>query len=238
MRPKTIVAIGGGGFSTSNPDPILDRYILEQTGRAKPRVCFVGTATGDAEKAIAAFCSQAKRLGAKPSHLSVFALPTGSIRDFVLDHDAIYVCGGNTRNLLILWKAWGLDRIMRAAYDEGIVLAGHSAGGLCWFASGVTDSWPGRYEPLRCLGFLRGSFCPHYDSEPKRRPVYRALVKTQKLPGGWAADDNVALRFTNGVLTQIVSSRRKGRAHRLERRGGMVREEKVAPKFLDRRVHA
>lgn len=238
MRPKTIIAIGGGGFSTSKPDPLLCRYILEETGKKKPRVLFLATATGDAESAIAAFREQAKRLGARPSHLSMFALPTGSIRAFVLAHDAIYVSGGNTRNLLILWKAWGLDRILRAAYDRGIVLAGHSAGALCWFGSGLTDSWPGRYEPLRCLGFLRGSFCPHYDAEPKRRPVYRSLVRSGRLPSGWAADDNVALRFTNGVLTQIVSSRRKGHAYRLVWQGGKVVEHKLAAKLLDRRVHA
>src|SRR5579872_3812224 len=108
MRPaKTIIAIGGGGFSTSKPDPLLDRYILEQTGKRKPRICFVGTASGDDESFIAEYKAQAKRLGAKPSHLSVFKPPVGSIKDFVLAHDVIYVAGGNTRNLLILWKAWG-----------------------------------------------------------------------------------------------------------------------------------
>lgn len=239
MRPaKTIIAIGGGGFSTSKPDPLLDRYILEQTGKRTPRLCFVGTASGDDESFIAEYKAQARRLGAKPSHLSVFKPPLGSIKDFVLAHDVIYVAGGNTRNLLILWKAWGIDRIMRAAYERGIVLAGHSAGALCWFAGGVTDSWPGRYARLRCLGFLRGSFCPHYDAEPKRRPVYRSLVRSGKLPSGWAADDNVALRFTNGVLTQIVSSRRAGRAHQLVRRGGKVEEHRLAAKLLSGRAHS
>ncbi|HXW52428.1 MAG TPA: peptidase E [Candidatus Acidoferrales bacterium] len=236
-RPKTIIAIGGGGFSTIKPDPKLDRYILGLTGRKAPRICFVATASGDDEHFIAKFKVQARRLGARPSHLSVFKLPVGSVRDFLLAHDVIYVCGGNTRNLLILWKAWGLDAIMRAAYERGVVLAGHSAGGLCWFGGGVTDSWPGRYAPLRCLGFLRGSFCPHYDSEPKRRPVYRALVRSKKLPGGYAADDHVALCFRNGVFVEAVTSRRKARAYRLAADGGKVREQKIVPRLLGGRVH-
>src|SRR5579863_9525439 len=176
-RTRTIIAIGGGGFSTSNFDPRLCRYVLGQTGRSSPRVCYVATAVGDAQDAIDTFYRQAKKLGARPSHLSLYKLPLEQLRRFVLRHHAVYVAGGNTRNLLILWKAWGLDGVLREAYERGIVLAGHSAGALCWFAGGVTDSFPGRYAPLRCLGWLRGSFCPHFDGEPQRQPVYRRLVR-------------------------------------------------------------
>lgn len=231
-RARTIIAIGGGGFSTTKPDPTLCAYVLEQSGRESPRVCCVATAVGDSETVIATFYKMAKKLGAKPSHLSLYAQPLEPLHSFVLKHDVIYVGGGNTRNLLILWKAWGLDVAMRTAYERGIVLAGQSAGGLCWFSGGVTDSYPGRYAPLRCLGFLRGSFCPHYDSEPKRRPVYRQLVRSGRLPGGYAADDNVALVYRDDRLERIVTSRQRARAHRLRLHTGKLIEESIKPEIL------
>ncbi len=229
---KTIIAIGGGGFSTTKPDPKLCGYVLEQSGRNAARVCFVATAVGDSESAIEAFYKMAKKLGAKPSHLSLYAPPLEPLHAYVLKHDVIYVSGGNTRNLLILWKAWGLDAVLRDAYERGIVLAGHSAGALCWFSAGVTDSYPGRYAPLRCLGFLRGSFCPHYDGEPKRRPVYRQLVRSGRLPGGYAADDNVALVYRDGRLERIVTSRQRARAHHLSMHAGKLIEESIKPEML------
>jgi dipeptidase E len=231
-RAKTIIAIGGGGFSTTKPDPTLCAYVLEQSGRGSPRVCYVATAVGDSETAIAAFYKMAKKLGAKPSHLSLYAQPLEPLSAFVLRHDVIYVSGGNTRNLLILWKAWGLDVAMRAAYERGIVLAGHSAGALCWFSAGVTDSYPGCYAPLRCLSFLRGSFCPHYDGEPKRRPVYQRLVRSGILPGGYAADDNVGLVYRDGRLEHIVTSRQRARAHRLRMHAGKLIEDALKPDII------
>jgi dipeptidase E len=212
MRPVRTIIACGGGFQTSNFDLKLCRYIMAQSSKRSPRMCFITTATGDDNSTIAALSKLAKRLGARPSHLSLFKQPLEPLRWFVLKHDIIYVCGGNTRNLLILWKAWGLDRVMRTAYERGIVLAGQSAGALCWFQAGVTDSFPGRYAPLRCLGFLRGSFCPHFDSEPKRRPVYRRLVRTRVLPAGFAADDRVALHYINEKLVRIISSKRRAKA--------------------------
>jgi dipeptidase E len=225
-QDRTIIAIGGGGFSR-NFDPKLCRYILAQTGLRAPRVCLVPTAMGDWETGIASFQKQAKKLGARPSFLSLFAQPLEPLRSFLLKHDVIYVCGGNTRNLLVLWKAWGLDKLMRTAYERGIVLAGHSAGALCWFGSGLTDSYPGRYAPLRGLGFLRGSFCPHFDSEPKRQPVYRRLIRSRILPGGYAADDNLALHYVNERLERIVSSKHRARAHHLFLARGKLKEERL-----------
>ena len=229
---KTIIAIGGGGFSTSNLDPKLCAYVAAQAGRRAPRICFIPTAVGDSETAIASFYKTAKKLGARPSHLALYAQPLEPLPAFVLKHDVIYVSGGNTRNLLILWRAWGLDRALHAAYEKGIVLAGHSAGALCWFWGGVTDSYPGRYAPLRCLGFLRGSFCPHYNTEPRRRPVYRKLVQSKDLPGGYAADDNLALHNRDGRLEHIVASKPRARAHRLQLRAHQVEEESIKPDSL------
>jgi dipeptidase E len=230
-RRRQIIALGGAGFSF-NADLRLCSYILAQSGARRPKICFIPTASGDSESGIVRFYRLAKRIGAKPSHLSLFAQPLEPLASFVARHDVIYVGGGNTRNMLLLWKAWGLDRILRAAYERGVILAGSSAGALCWFASGVTDSFPGRYAELACLGWLRGSFCPHYDSEPKRKPVYRRLVKSGALPGGYAADDHVGLHYIDERLVRIVSSKRGKNAHRLVRRGGRLSERAIAPDII------
>jgi dipeptidase E len=230
-RRRQIIALGGAGFSF-NSDLKLCSYILAQSGACKPAICYIPTASGDGEAGIARFYKLAARVGAKPSHLSLFTQPLEPLPSFVARNDVIYVGGGNTRNMLLLWKAWGLDRLLRAAYDRGTVLAGSSAGGLCWFAGGVTDSFPGRYAPLRCLGWLRGSFCPHYDSESKRKPVYRRLVRSGELPRGYAADDRVALHYVEGRLNRIVSSKRGARAYRLAGQGGRFAERVIVPDFI------
>jgi dipeptidase E len=231
-KSRQIVALGGGGFSRFYNDPKMCRYILELAGRATPKICFVPTASGDDAASIEHFYKAAARLGAKPSHLSLFDQPLDPLGSYVARHDVIYVGGGNTRNMLILWRAWGLDKILRVAYERGVILAGSSAGALCWFRSGVTDSYPGRYAQLTCLGWLRGSFCPHYDREAKRKPVYRQLVRSGRLPGGFALDDNVGLHFIDEHLCVIVSSRRGAYAHRVQSRGGKLVEAIVKPDLL------
>lgn len=229
---RQIVALGGGGFSRTHPDPKMCAYILSLTGRKNPKVCIIPTASGDDPRSIENFYRSARRLGAKPSHLSLFQPPTEPLTRFVLRHDAIWVGGGNTLNLLLLWKAWGLDAALRAAYERGVVLSGSSAGALCWFASGVTDSFPGRYQELSCLGWLGGSFCPHYDSEPKRRPVYRRLVGAKILPSGYAAEDNVGLHFLGEQIQHIVASKRDRCAYRLIRRAASARQTKQEPDIV------
>jgi dipeptidase E len=229
---RQIIALGGGGFSRSNFSPKMSAYILESSGRATPKICFISTASGDDPAAIEHFYRMAKRLGARPSHLALFQQPREPLASYVARHDIVYVGGGNTRNMLILWRAWGLDAILRSAYDRGVVLAGSSAGALCWFGSGVTDSFPGKYAELRCLGWLSGSFCPHFDSEPKRKPVYRALVRSGRLPAGYAADDFVGLHYIAEKLEFVVSTKRAARAHRLQRRRGKLVETLIVPELL------
>ena len=231
-KRRQIIALGGGGFSRFNRDLAMCEYILAQSGRAKPAVCFIPTASGDDAHAIEHFYTLAKRLGARPSHLSLFDQPREPLATYVQRHDVIYVGGGNTRNMLILWRAWGLEKVLRFAYERGVVLAGTSAGALCWFRSGVTDSYPGRFAELQCLGWLRGSFCPHFDCEPKRKPVYRALVRSGRVPGGYAADDHVGLHFVDEQLTSVVSTKRAARARRLARRHGKLEETIIVPTRL------
>ncbi|MDP9471671.1 MAG: peptidase E [Chloroflexota bacterium] len=227
-----IVAMGGGGFSMEPENLLLDRYVLGLVNRKQPRVCFVPTASGDAQSYIDRFLASFGSLPCHPTHLSLFNPPTADLQSFVGEQDVIYVGGGNTRNLLVLWREWGLDVILRDAWERGAVLAGISAGSICWFDEGVTDSILGRLTPLRCLGFLPGSNCPHYDGEPERRPAYQHLVANGELSPGYAADDGVALHFAGTRLERIISSRPHARAYRLERRGEGVEETAIVPQYL------
>jgi peptidase E len=231
---KQIIAMGGGGFSMEPENLLLDEYVLKQTNKSRPRVCFVPTASGDSENYIERFYRAFRSLDAEPSHLAVFAGPTESWRDYVLSKDLIYVGGGNTRNLLVLWREWGLDRIMREAWESGIVMTGISAGSICWFEQGVTDSIPGKLTSLGCLGFLRGSNCPHYDGEVNRRPAYHQLLAAGEIGPGIACDDGVALHYKDEKLDRIVSSRPNARAYRLSIDSDRVNETELIPDSLGR----
>ncbi len=231
-RLPQIIGMGGGGFSMEPENPLLDRYVLKQAGKERPRICFIGTASGDSAGYIDRFYGSFRKLPCEPSHLALFKAPLGSMEEFVLEKDVIYVGGGNTRNLLALWREWGLDRILRRAWEEGVVLCGISAGSLCWFEEGVTDSIPGELTPLRGLGFLRGSNCPHYDGEAARRPAYHRLISQRKISGGYAADDGAALHFVGEELLHVVSSRPKARAFRVALQNEEIVEELIQPRYL------
>lgn len=229
---KQIICMGGGGFSMEPKNPLLDLYILGQSPKKKPRVCFVGTASGDSLGYIDRFLKSFKKLNCEPSYLSLFKPPKGNLESFVLEKDIIYVGGGNTRNLLLLWKEWGLDRILKKAWERGVVLSGLSAGSICWFEEGVTDSISGRLTTLKCLGFLKGSNCPHYDGEKERRFSYHRLLKSKKIKNGCAADDGVAFHFIGDSLARVVSSRPKARAYEVGMKNGKVVEEPIVPTYL------
>ncbi|MBF2009266.1 MAG: peptidase E [Chlorogloeopsis fritschii C42_A2020_084] len=204
---KQIIAMGGGGFSMEPENPLLDMYILGQSQKERPKICFIPTASGDSDRYIVRFYSAFVKLSCTPSHLSLFQPPTADLRSFVLEQDIIYVGGGNTKNLITLWKEWGLDKIFREAWESGVILSGLSAGSICWFEEGVTDSIPGQLTKLKCLGFLKGSNCPHYDGEPERKPSYHRLLSEGLISEGYAADDGVGLHFIGNTLEKIVSSR-------------------------------
>lgn len=212
---KQTIAMGGGGFSMEPENPLLDSYILNQSGKTTPKICFVPTASGDADSYITKFYSFFEMHPCQPSHLSLFKPPTKDLESFILDKDIIYVGGGNTKNLLALWKEWGLDQIMKKAWEQGILLAGLSAGSICWFEQGVTDSYGDELEPLECLGFLKGSHCPHYDGEAERRPAYQRLVASNKIKPGIAADDGAAIHYIDQEVRRIVSSRPHAKAYKV-----------------------
>ncbi|GAW51994.1 MULTISPECIES: peptidase E [unclassified Nocardioides] len=223
MTPSaTILAFGGGGFAMEPDNPLLDDFLLSLAARRRgvgdrPRICFVPTASGDAEvyvdRFVEAFAERAETSSLRLFHLS--ELETVDLRALVLAQDVIHVGGGSTANLLALWRLHGLDEILREALAAGVVLSGVSAGMNCWFESSVTDS----FGPLAALddglGFLAGSACPHYDGEPERQPTYTQLIGAGVLPAGYAADDGCALLFRDGELVEAVSSRPEARAFRV-----------------------
>ena len=233
-RPAQIIAMGGGGFSMEPENLSLDRYILAAADFAAPKVCFVGTASGDAQTYLDKFYAAFSTLTCTPSHLSLFKLEPGRWQERVLEQDVIYVGGGNTRALLVLWREWGLDRVLREAWESGIVLAGISAGSICWFQQGLSDSvTAGEVLPLDCLGFLEGSNCPHYDGEPERRPAYQNFVMKGNLKSGYAADDGAAIHFVGDRLMKTVCSRPNAKVYRVERQGDQILEAPLTMEFLE-----
>jgi peptidase E len=232
LSNRQIVAMGGAGLSIEPDNLLLEKYLLKLANKDSPKICFIPTASGDSQSYIDRFDTAFAQLPCVPSQLLLFRLQTADIRSFVLEQDIIYVGGGNTKNLLALWKEWGLDSIIREAWERGVILAGWSAGSICWFEEGVTDSFPGELTPLRCLGFLKGSNCPHYDGEPERKPSYHRLLAEGLISEGYAADDGVALHFLGTQLERIVSSRPHAKAYRLEKVGEIVKESPLEPTYL------
>lgn len=224
--------MGGGGFSMEPKNPLLDDYILKLTKKDRPKVCFIPTASGDSDRYIARFYTAFIQRSCVPSHLSLFNPPTSDLKAFLLEQDIIYVGGGNTKSLMALWKEWGLDQTLRKAWESGMILAGLSAGSICWFEEGITDSIPGSLTVLKCLGLLKGSNCPHYDGETGRRPSYHRLLLTGLISDGYATEDGVGLHFVGERLEKIVTSRPDAKAYRLERRGESVDEVALEPTYL------
>jgi dipeptidase E len=232
-RTPTILAMGGGGFTSTPGDPALDELVLELCGKREPRILFLPTASGDPNEQIASFHQTYGRRAALATVLSLFRRhgDPRSLREIVLAHDVIYVGGGSMRNLLAIWSAHGMDAILREAWEAGIVLAGLSAGAMCWFHGGCTKSF-GPPEPNLGLGFLPGSLSVHADGEPERLPVYLEAVRSGELPGGWAADDGVGLVFEGTELVRVVSARPGTGAIRVDAVGGELVRTRLVPELL------
>jgi dipeptidase E len=228
---RRVVAMGGGGFSMEPDNPLLDTFVLSLARSPRPRVCFLGTASGDDVGYAAGFYRAFAALDCRPADLQLFARTVGDLEAFVLEQDVIYVGGGNTASMLAVWRAHGLDGILRRAWEEGVVLCGLSAGMNCWFTGSVTDSFGySQLAPLHDgLGLLPGSACPHYDGEEERRPAFTRLVAAGELADGWAADDGAALVFAGTELEQVVVSRPHARGYRVERTAGGGAEERALP---------
>ena len=218
MSERQIFAMGG--FSD---DTLLDHALTLARGN---RILYVGTA--DAENAaFTLLWYERLRDRGTMKHLNFFPWPPANLRELALAHDVIFVAGGNTANAIAIWRVHGFDVILREAWQEGVLLAGWSAGMICWFEHGVTDSFGPELAPMECLGFLPGSACPHYDGEERRRPVYTQLVR-DGFPAGIAADDDVGVHFVGTELREVVTSREGSTAYRVTPEG----EERLEARVL------
>jgi dipeptidase E len=233
LERRLIFAMGGGGFTMEPTNPLLDDFVLSLVERTAPRILFLPTASGDTTGQINAFQARFAGRACEAEHLSLFHLRDldRPLAEIVLDQDIVYAGGGSMRNLLAIWRAHGLERLLVQAWERGTVLAGLSAGAMCWFQGGVTRS-SGPPEAIAGLGLLAGSLTVHADGEPERLPVWLADVRGGRLPGGWAVDDGVGLLFRGERLERVVSSRPGAGAQRVDAIAGELVRHRLEPELL------
>jgi peptidase E len=203
---------------TADDGPLLMRYAAELSGSAIPKICLLNTAAGDDAAGFLKMYTMLLAMPSRISHLQVFPMPNvADPADLLLSQDIIFVGGGSVANMLAVWRVHGLDQVMRQAWQAGIVMSGVSAGAICWFSGGTTDSF-GKLRPfVDGLSMLPGSYCPHYDTESGRRPLYQELVIDGTLPPGIACDDGAAAHFVDESLAEIVADRPGARGYLVER---------------------
>jgi peptidase E len=239
MTERQIVA-GSAGFKDTGSNPYqwrlgpVVRYALRCSGATRPKLCWIGTAGGDTMLDLRGFYGATSGEAVQASHLQLFGRPNVDPRQHLLAQDVIWVHGGSVVNLLAVWRAHGLDAILRAAWERGVVLAGISAGAICWHAGGNTDSFGSQLAPVTdALGFLPFSTCVHYDSEPARRPHYQSLIAERTLGDGYATDDGVAIHYREREVHRVIADTADRFAYRVFRSasGGVV-EERLQPQLL------
>jgi peptidase E len=232
-----VVAFGGlpeVDAPAEDSRPYLE-YLTGLTGLGQPRICVLTTAVGDDPAVVARVRARFESIGADFSHLALFPMPNVTDpEDFLLSRDVIFVGGGSVANMLAVWRVHGLDRVMRKAWLNGVVLSGVSAGAICWFEGGTTDSFGRDLRPFSDgLGLLTGSYCPHYDSEARRRPLFTRLVGEGTLPGGIACDDGAGVHFVDDSLAAVVSGQPGALGYRVEPDGtGSFTETPLSPQLL------
>ena len=222
---RRIVACGGQQLY----QPALTRYVLGLTERSHPKILFLPTASGDDPAYLLTFYQQLAGVSCAASHLALFSRTVADVEGLIRAQDVVMVGGGNTANMLAIWRLHGVEDALRNAYRDGTILTGWSAGCICWFEAGITDSFTPDLGPLRDgVRLLKGSACPHYDSEERRRPVYAREIAAG-LPAGIALEDAVAARYDDERLVEVVSARPDGRAFRVDETG----EHSLAVRALD-----
>jgi len=227
---KLIFAVGG--WKTPKDALPLMRYFVGLTGKPNPKVCLLPTASGDSADSIVSYYDLMNQLDCRPRHLRLFQ--PSRVNDFeevLMDMDAIFVGGGNTLNMLAIWKEQGIDKVLHKAWKKGVVLGGASAGAICWFAQGCTDSRPGKLTALDGLGWLPGSACPHFDLE-KRKAAYHELVRSGDLQNGIACDEGVGVLYEEEKAIRVVSSLPKAKAWTVKRQDGKVETTPLETEYL------
>ena len=209
---KQIIAIGGGGFGREIKDLKIEKYIVDQSKAKTPKICFIPTATGDDQAYIDTFYKAFNSLGCKTSHINFFKR-TINLKEHILDQYIIYVGGGNTKSMLAVWKEWGLDKILFEAYKNKIIMSGVSAGAICWFKKGITDSWKDNQATLDCLNFVDGVCCPHYDEEPERIPYVKEILVNKEISSCYAIEGYAALHLIDDKPKYNVSFKENTSCH-------------------------
>lgn len=223
---QQIIAMGGGG------NAILDLYILKQARVPRPRVSFLPQANAESPPGIVGFFSTFSQYDCIPSFLSLFSPHTADIEGYLMEQDVIYVGGGNTRSMLAVWREWGLHDILRKAADNGTVLAGISAGGNCWFEQCTTTSTPGEISVLKCLGYVRGSFCPHYNTDAQRRPMLHRFVSEDRILDGYAFEDGAGGHFIDGTLHAAIAAEPNAKGYHVRNVAGEAVETPLSMTYL------
>ena len=233
---RQIIALGGGGFAFGAAKPLIEEYILRQSLQDNPKVCFIGTASGDQDQLIRDFYDTFRLLGASPADLSLFGEPPKDLTAFLCAQHVVYVGPGWARNLSVLWKEWSLDIALRTAWEQGVILAGVSAGSVCWYEEGLT-MWhpPSELGVLHGLGLLIGSQCPHYNREVRRETFHRLLLENRISPG-IGIEDDVAIHYSDNEIIRCVSTRTEGKAFRVSVGNGEIVEEPLLVDLLSKNV--
>jgi dipeptidase E len=232
VTDRRIVPFGGLRPTPGRVHPLVE-YLLDLTGKSRARVAFIPTALGDSTEALVNMYARFPPSRTERSHLTLFNRTVDDIDRYLIDQDLIVVGGGNTANMLAVWRVHGVDRALRAAWERGVTLTGGSAGSLCWFECGTTDSF-NLYKLAALhdgLGFLHGSHCPHYDGEEQRRPFYHQLI-AGGFPAGFAIDDDAAMCFAGTTVAEVVTAREGATAYRVERVDGVVVETPLVARRL------
>ena len=223
---KQIIAIGGGGFGRNPKNLDIESYIIDNARVSRPKICFIPTATGEDKSYIVNFYKAFSKLHCIPSHLEFFAR-TPDLRNLILDQDIVFVGGGNTKSMLAVWNEWGLPNLLKQAYINGAVLAGVSAGAICWFNRGVTDSWANSLKIMDCLGFVDGNCCPHYDEEEERRPAVYKFLKNGKLEQCYAIEGGCAIHCVDDEIQNAVSFAPNKKAFFITTHNGIITEKEL-----------
>ena len=223
---KQIIAIGGGGFGSRPGEGIIEKYIIDQSDKKNPNICFIPTATGDDEGYKVNFYSTFSKLNCYSTHLDFFKR-TPNLEDLISNQDIIFIGGGNTKSMLAVWKDWGLSELLKQAYNKGVIMCGVSAGAICWFEQGITDSWASELKIIDCLGFVSGNCCPHYDEEPQRKPSLQNFLNKGILNDSYAIDGGCALHMKDGNPFKAISFNEAKNAYMVRLEKGKVIEEPI-----------
>jgi len=226
-----IIAIGGGGFGRNPNQLIIEKYIVDQSQSVKPNVCFIPTASAEDKAYTVNFYMAFSKLNCTPTHINFFQR-TPRIDSIINKQNIIYVGGGNTKSMLAVWREWKLDKLLRKAYNRGAILCGVSAGAICWFEKGITDSWESNLNIMDCMGFVAGCCCPHYDGEADRKSSVEKFVMDARIDSCYALDDGAALHYKNGNFFSSVSFYKGAHAYKVKVKNGTVYHQTLKGKNL------